>query len=295
MATSTGSLVGTSVGRIGLYLFPILVMQGCGGSLPAGAVGSSCSSDAACGSGLVCLSEICVQPAAAGAGGGAGSGGVGGGAGAAGAAGGAGGAGARPCTPSTTVPAPAGGLIADFMGPDGGVNLGGGFFAYSSSGPGAPVISTAGGILHVTEDQVAMSAVQYVGAGLYFNNCIDATAFTGVAFSISGAMSGCSMQFATGDVEHQDPSTTPGFATGPAGGYPPQTPIPAGDVTVSPQVVKVPFAGTTIPGNPATPLDPQKEIFVFWQFTIPAATATPADGAPASCTADLTIDDVTFY
>jgi hypothetical protein len=294
MATSTGSLVGTKVGWSGLWLFSILVAQGCSGSaLPAGAVGSSCSSDAACAGGLVCLSEICVQPAAAGAGGGAGSGGVRGSAGVGGGVGGAGGAGARPCTPATTVQAPSGGLIADFMGPDGGVNLGGGFFVYSSSGPGAPAISTAGGVLQVAENQAATSAPQYVGAGLYFASCIDASAFTGVAFSISGTMSGCTMQFATGDDQHQDPTTTPGFAAGVPGGYPPQTPISAGDVTVAPQVVKVPFAGTTIAGNPATPLDPRKAIFVLWQLTIPSAT--PTDGAPAACTADLTIDDVTFY
>jgi hypothetical protein len=247
-------------------------------------VGRSCSSDAACPTGLVCLSQICVQPAAAGAGGGAGSGGVGGG---------NGGAGARPCTPATTLPAPAGGLIASFMGPDGGVDLGGGLFVYPSNSTAAPQVGTEGGAFHVTENQAATAAAQYVGGGLYFTSCIDASAFSGVAFSVSGAFSGCSMQFATGDVEHQDPTATPGFGTGIPGAYPPQTSISAGEVTVAPQVVKAPFGPTSIPGYPATPLDPQKVIFVLWQLTIPPAT--PTDGAPAACTADLTIDDVKFY
>jgi hypothetical protein len=275
-----------------LVVLAVLVTAGCGGTpdgLPGG-IGRSCSSDATCPSGLVCLSQICVQPAAAGAGGG----GVGGGNGGAGGGNaGTGGAGARPCTPATTLPAPAGGLIADFMGPDGGVNLGGGLFVYPSSGPAAPGIATDGGALYVTENQAATAAPQYVGAGLYFTSCIDASAFTGVSFSVSGAFSGCSMQFSTGDVEHQDRATTSGFATGVAGDYPPQTAISMGDVTSAPQVVKVPFGPTAISGNPATSLDPQKIILVLWQLTIPPAT--PTDGAPAACSADLTIDDVTFY
>lgn len=282
--TTTRSAVGVGAGWI--VVVSVLATPGCGGSadgLPGG-IGRSCSSDAACPTGLVCLSQICVEPAAAGAGGGAGSGGVGGG---------SGGAGARPCVPSTTLPAPVGGLIADFMGSDGGVNLGGGLFVFPSSGTAEPHIGTDGEAFHVTENQAATAAAQYVGAGLYFTSCIDASAFSGVAFSLSGAFSGCSLQFATGDVEHQDPATTSLFATGPAGAYPPQTPLTAGEVTSAPQVMKVPFGPTTILGNPATPLDPHKIIYVLWQLTIPPAA--PTDGPPAACSAELTIDDVTFY
>jgi hypothetical protein len=262
---------------------------GCGGGgRLAGSVGGSCLLTGACESGLVCLSEICVQPAAGGAGGGGAVGGA--------AAGTGGSTLGMACTAATTMVAPSDGLIADFAGPDSGLEIGGGVFTYPPGSASAPAYSLLDGVLHVTENAPAMSAIQYLGLGVGFQNCVDATAFTGVSFTISGAVAGCAMQFAIGDVEHQDSTTDSYFATGPAGSYPPQTTLTANEITAAPQTLMMPFTSSTIFGSPQTPVDKTRLVLVLWQFTVPAAgPAAAGDAAQAACVADITIDNVAFY
>jgi len=191
--------------------------------------------------------------------------------------------------------APPGGLIADFTGPDGGLAVSGGLFNYPLGSPAAPTVSVAGGALHLVESADFGAAVQYVGGGIYFNDCLDATAFSGVSFTISGSFSGCSVQYATGDVEHQDATIDPNFATGSAGAYPPQSTITSGEVTTTPQTLTMPFAGSTISGNPGTPLDKSKLVLLIWQFTVPAGAPATTDAAPRGCIADITIDNLAFF
>ena len=283
-----------SLSSIGLLLVVCAALaQGCSSDVAraAGSVGASCATDAACNSGLVCLSQICVQPAAADAGGGAGSGGI-----RDGAAGGAAGGGVgMACTAATTMLAPAGGRIADFTDPDGGLDVAGGFFAYPAGGRAAPTVSVAGGALHIVESAAFGAATQYVGGGIYFDGCLDATAWSGVSFTISGSLSGCSMQYATGDVEHQDATIDSHFATGPAGAYPPQSTIASSEVTATPQTLSMPFTGSTLSGDPQTPLDKSELILVLWQFTVPAGAPATTDAAPSGCVGDITIDNITFY
>ena len=145
------------------------------------------------------------------------------------------------------------------------------------------------------ESAASGAATQYVGGGVYFNSCTDATAFSGVSFTISGSFSGCSMQYATADVEHQDATTDPHFATGPAGAYPPQSTITSGEVTTTPQTLTMPFTGSTMSGDPPTPLDKSKLILVLWQFTVPAGAPATTDATPGGCVGDITIDNLTFY
>src|SRR5450755_2490239 len=196
---------GSSSTSFGVAAFLRLsITQGCGSDVKAaGSLGASCSVDADCHGALECLSQICVQPAA-GAGAGGGDGGAEAGA-------------AQDCTPSDTSVAPTDGLIADFKDPDGGIEIMGGLFAYSASGlngQGAPSNAVAGGALHITENAPATSDPQYVGTFLYFAGCVDASAFSGVQFSISGSFSGCTMQVFSNDAEHQDATTGAPFATG---------------------------------------------------------------------------------
>ena len=230
---------------------------------------------------------------AAGSGGGVDNGGSGG-------AGGSAGAGGRACTASTTSTADADGLIADFENADGGSNLGGikgGILAYNGpivGGPGSPTYTVSGGTLNIVDSTAATSAPQYVGVVVYFDSCIDASAFTGVQFDISGSFSGCTMQYATGDVAHQDETVVaPTFATGPAGSYPPQSTISVGQLTSAPQTIMEPFAGYTIAGGPNPPVDTSKLILTLWQFTVPAGV--PGDGGTPGCTASIAIDNVKFY
>jgi hypothetical protein len=267
-------------------LFGASLAQGCGGSSrAAGSVGGACLAADACESGLVCLSQICVQPAATGAAGGGG--GV--------ANGGAGGGAGMACTASATMLAPANGLVADFMASDGGLEIAGVLVTYPSGSTAVPTFSTATGALHLTENAPATAAAQYLGIAIGFADCIDASAFTGVKFSISGSVSGCAMWYAAGDVEHQDPATDSYFATGPAGAYPPQTELTDSQVTAVPQTLVMPFTSSTIFGDPETPIDKTKLVLVLWQFDVPAAAPATADGGTPACVADITIDNVTFY
>ena len=199
------------------------------------------------------------------------------------------------CTAATTMLAPASGLIADFTGTDSGFSLTRAPFPYPAGGSARPSATTAGGALHITENAPATSAAQYVGVALSFADCVDASAFTGIQFSISGSFSGCTMQYGTGDSEHQDPATGAAYATGPSGAYPAQSTLTAAQVTSAPQTLLMPFTGSAIPANPPTPLDTAKLIFALWQFTIPAGAQATTDGGTPACIADITIDNVAFY
>lgn len=198
----------------------------------------------------------------------------------------------RPCTASDTVLAPADGLIADFSDPAGGINFADSqILTYPIGSTSAPTYTSASGALHITVNRVATSQPQYLGVVLATSkNCIDATAFTGVQFSISGSFSGCTMQYDANDDVHQDDTTGAPHASGVAGSYPPQTMIPSTEVTSTAQVLKMPFSDQ-VGGSPATPLDRARLILVAWQFTVDATTSS----TPSSCLADLTIDDVRFY
>ncbi|MES1207487.1 MAG: hypothetical protein ABUS79_16245 [Pseudomonadota bacterium] len=276
------------VARGAVMVVGLALVSSCGSDAArsAGAVGSSCSTDAACSGGLVCLSQICVQPAAAGAGG-AGGGGIGDGA--------AGGGSGMDCTAATTRRAPVGGLISDFSATDGGSDLTRDPFAFPATGPARPIATKTDGALHIIENGPATSAAQYVGVAVAFGGCVDATAFTGIQFSISGSFSGCTMQYATGDPEHQDRTSGAPYATGPSGAYQPQSTLTAAQVTATPQTVRMPFTGATMFGDPQTPLDTTKLVFALWQFDIPAAAPATADGGTPTCVADITIDNLTFY
>jgi hypothetical protein len=293
---STGVYLGVS---IAILLGAGLALDCGSGGHAAGSVGGACLTGGACNGGLVCLSEICVQPAAAGGAGGGSTGAAG--------AGGSGAALGMACTAARTMTAPSNGLIADFSSPDGGlqidggllpssvVEIGGGLFAYPGGSASAPAYSLLDGVLHITVNTPATSAPQYIGMFLGFNDCIDATAFTGVSFTISGSFAGCTMLFFAGDVEHSDLTVNTYLGTGPAGSYPPQSTLTPSEVTAAPQTLMTAFTNYSISGSPPTPLDKTKLISVSWQFTVAAGTSSTADAAPAACVADITIDNVSFY
>jgi hypothetical protein len=192
------------------------------------------------------------------------------------------------CAASNTTVAMSTGTIADFAN-DAGIEIMGGVSAYG--GAAAPTATTSGGVLHITENTAPAAAAQYVGTVLYFTNCVDASAFTGISYTITGTLAGCTMQYSTNDSAHgdatagQDPK-----ASGPANSYSPQLGVAAPFTTP----ISIPFAGTGAPagGMPATAIDPSKLTGIQWQFTIAPA---PEAGAPTNCAADITIDDVHFY
>jgi len=203
----------------------------------------------------------------------------------------------RPCTAANTSMAPADGLIADFAEADSkGIEISGGIITWAAPkavNPAVPTYTTSGGALTITVNLSPTSTPQFVGALVNFNKCIDASAFSGVQFTLNGSLSGCQMGYSTGDVAHQDMTFGSAYATGPAGSYAPQTRIAALDLTSTSRTIKVPFARYDNQGSPATALDPTKLIFTQWQFTVPVA---PDDGGGIEmCAGSVTIDDVRFY
>jgi hypothetical protein len=198
----------------------------------------------------------------------------------------------RPCVVAETTIAPADGFIIDFSVSDAGNNVGSDLLAYPIRSPSAPTYTTSGGSLHVTVNTPATSVPQYLGVvvGPWKTTCVDASAFTGVQFSISGSFSGCTMKYLANDDAHQDEMSGAPRASGPAGSYAPTIVIAANQVTSTAQVLKMPFDRQS-GGNPSTPIDQARIILLAWQFELDAS----ASGTPTSCIADVTIDGVRFY
>jgi len=161
------------------------------------------------------------------------------------------------------------------------------------AGPASHAYTTTGGKLNIQINAPATSSPQLLGTMIQFDSCIDASPFTGVQFAASGSFSGCSLIYATGDVEHEDVTKSFTFASGPEGSYVPQHKIAADDLSSTPRTIKLPFASTDIQGNPPTPLDPAKLIFTLWQFIVPVAADDGSATPP--CSASLTISDIKFY
>ena len=203
--------------------------------------------------------------------------------------GGTGDDGFAPGCPAST-PAPTDGLIADFSGTNGGIEIGGGVSAYPAGA--APAYDTTGGNLHITTNAAPTTAPQYLGVTLYYSSpdCLDASAFTGVQFAISGSVTGCSLQYNT--AFSQDAWTMNGDTRAACSGtsascYPPYETIAGLGSTVT--TMKVPFSGPgVIGGAPLTTVDPTRLTGFFWQFVVPA-------GISPNCVADVHIDDVSFY
>ena len=205
------------------------------------------------------------------------------------------------CTPSTTLVAPANGLVADFSAASSGaddqnIQISSSIITYAlpkSIGPQPLTYTTTGGHLNLRVNAPAIARPQFLGAMLQFNSCIDATAFTGVEFTISGSFSGCGLTYAASDVEHEDATLSSAFSTGPAGSYPPHSSLVAGDVTPTSRTLRQPFVGREIQGSPYTPIDPARLVLMVWQFIVPVAAD---DGsATPNCSGELTIDNVRFY
>ena len=199
---------------------------------------------------------------------------------------------ARDCSPEEQATAPSDGrILRPAMGEDRG--FAGRIAVYPFDGSPTPLVTQEGTSLHLTAAIPVTAKAQYAGFALSFPGCMDASAFTGVRFSIRGTYAGCSLQYATMDVAHADRYTPAVFATGSRGVYPPQTTLEREQVSAKAQTIHVPFTGHTIAGNPPSPLNPGKLTGVLWQFTVPLANNV-LDGS-TTCTADLFIDDVSFY
>jgi hypothetical protein len=127
----------------------------------------------------------------------------------------------------------------------------------------------------------------YVGFGLYYNSsrCIDASEYTGVQFDVSGDLGTCALavsaQFSA-DLSTTDDAVR-GSCDSTAGAcYPPSAAVS------STGTVHVAFADMT-GGAPASVVDKTSISSLNWQLTV------PPNSTAAGCTANFSIENVSFY
>jgi hypothetical protein len=186
--------------------------------------------------------------------------------------------------------APCDGVIGTFTSADGGIPIMGGLTNWGGAF-NRPTYSIDGGYLTLMETASQGAAPQYVGVTLYFFNCVDASAFTGVQFTVSGSVSSsCHLVFGANDIAHDDHSQdSKGTCDAGSNCYAPNM-IVATPITSTATTVKIPWLmGGSVPD---VPLDPGTLTGVQWQFTI---DPTPDGGTSMDCAAQLQISDVKFY
>jgi hypothetical protein len=153
-------------------------------------------------------------------------------------------------------------------------------------GPPNPTLALTNGALQVTLNAPSTTSVQYVGFGIGFNNCVNASAYTGVKFDIGGTVTGCALKltcnFREDGINAKDPKGS--CAGDSASCYPPQA---AFTLTSSVVTTSVAFTSAT-GGSPVAAIDTTYLTTVEWQFTVPA-------NATSNCVAIITVDNVAFY
>jgi hypothetical protein len=148
-------------------------------------------------------------------------------------------------------------------------------------------VTTTGAMVIAVNTGTPTTQYPYAFVGLGFDACVDASAYTGVTFNVSGTLnSECGIQFSTVDKAHNTPADG-GTCTDAGGCYASAKvftlPATATDVTVL-------FADQTGGGPPSTPVDPAEILAVQWQFNPVGNVPGPAVG----CTGTVTIDNVRF-
>ena len=202
------------------------------------------------------------------------------------------GAGGAPvgCPDGTVVPASP--TIADFTPADGGPSIG--FMGGTTSfGTPAPELKVSGANLHAQATVVAGAEPQTVGFGIYFRRCVDAGAYSGVKFDMSGTVTGCRMSYAFNFSEDVwngslvDAGTegdSKGACTlGATACYPPSATITAATQTV--------LFSAVSGGAPVHAVDKGRLTGLVWQF---AVGARPDGGPNSACSIDVTVDNIAF-
>ncbi len=164
-------------------------------------------------------------------------------------------------------------------------NITGGTFVWAAPGLTPPMLAIGQGANGSPALQVQMHtgvpsspANAWLGFGMSFEGCEDATAFDAVRFTISGGFGVCPIRFALTSSQTVKPADDPrGTCTLPSC-FPPSMPI-AGSGTIT-----VPFTGNSFPGTPNI-VDPRSLIGIQWQMD-----ALPNTG----CDGSFTIDDIQF-
>jgi hypothetical protein len=188
--------------------------------------------------------------------------------------------------------APQNALISDFSDaapaapiPFGTVpSLTGGTFSYAAPGLNAPELTLTSGANGTAALHVAVHTLvapdpssNYFGFGLYFDSCVDASAYDSIQFTLSGDLGDCDVRFAPTSSENVSIADDPRGACTLASCFPPAYPVSSSGTT------RVRFADL-LGGSPGL-ISAASLIGVQWQMNAPDGSA---------CGADFSIDDVTF-
>jgi hypothetical protein len=188
--------------------------------------------------------------------------------------------------------APTSALISDFSdaAPTASISFGtaphvtGGTFSYAGPGLNAPELALAPGAngtpaLHVDVDSMVPPdpLSNYFGFGLYFDSCVDASAYDSIQFTLSGDLGDCSIRFAPTSSENVSPTDDARGACTLESCFPPAFPVTTSGT------IRVRFADL-MGGSPGV-ISPASLIGVQWQMNAPP---------DSSCTAEFSIDDIVF-
>lgn len=227
---------------------------------------------------------------AAGTSGAAGTGGAAAGTAGTGSAGSGGAGGGRfvGCPDGTVTPASP--TIADFTDAGAPIQFMGGITTF---GVPSPEVTLTGGNLHALVTVASGPDPLSLGFGIYFRHCIDAGAYRGVKFDMSGTVDGCAMSYAVNFSEDAwNPSLVDagtggdsnGACTlGPTACFPPTKIITATSQTI--------LFSEVSGGAPAHAVDKNHLTGMGWQFDI---AARPDGGPSSACIVDVTIDNLVF-
>ncbi len=157
------------------------------------------------------------------------------------------------------------------------------------SGYGGVAVAIEGGHAHATG---SVTAGTYAGVSLYFSNCVDATTYTGVQFTLTGSFGTCDM-LKMGVNFPQDEPLPPASGHGTCPASPGTNCYGPGSVFTT-ATTMVTFANMSGGGAVATVTsDAQNRLTgIGWGFHGPAAAGEAGAGG---CTVDFTIDDVKFF
>jgi Concanavalin A-like lectin/glucanases superfamily len=153
--------------------------------------------------------------------------------------------------------------------------------------PVATVIPAPDGSIHALQisanpGSTTDLANNYLGVGFPFFNpsCLDASAYTGVQFTVAGDLGTCSLRFTLVTSEDQ-PVMYGGICTAASCVSP-----MSGPLTVGTNVVN--FSDINLYGAPLPTIDPAALNSIQWQLLV------PTDGVTAPCVANFTVSNVSF-
>jgi hypothetical protein len=164
-----------------------------------------------------------------------------------------------------------------------------GTFSIAASGQMAPTVTATEAGLSAAANLSAPAAAgqDWAIAGLYFaeTNCLDASTYTGVRFTISGDLGACSLNLSLDISQDLSTQADPGRGSCTASlCYPPLSDVTA-KLTPPKTTITVPFTALA-GGSPVTTFDASAITSVKWGLL------TPAGGG--GCSATFTVSDVTF-